>query len=128
MDTKTFTKKMKSIKRELLAVKTAHERGLGLANFNSEVGHAIYRVMSGDYPYLKVTAQFTETVENSPYCQCYLSNAQYFQPVQMAWDATTHRVVIVYQCYVNNVTLDMYAKLIATKPIISVTIEGAEYV
>lgn len=128
MGAKTFTKKMKSIQRELLAIKTAHERGLGLANFNSKIGHAIYRVISGDYPYLKVTAQFDETVENSPYCQCYISNAQYFQPVQMGWDESAHRVVITYQCYVNNVSLEMYAKLLATKPIISVTIEEAEYV
>lgn len=128
MDTKTLVNKLKSIKRELLAIKTAHERGLGIANFNTAIGHATYTVVGGDYPYLKITAQFAETVENSPYCQCYLSNAQYFQPVKMEWNESAHSVVIIYRCYVNNVSLDMYAKLISTNFVINVDIEGAEYV
>lgn len=123
MDGVTLTKKIKSIRGELLAMKQVHERGLGVLDLCDGSGSLQYD--SSTYPYLKITVKFDSDVSKSPYCQCYISNPQYFYNSQMRWDGANNQFVFIYACNVSTASIMVYAKAVATVPVKSVTMEGA---
>ena len=126
MDERRLIAKLKDIKRELLALKTAHNKGLGTASFDSKIGYLLYTTMASVTQYLKITIKFADTVVESPFAQCYLSNTQYFQPYDIKWNPSAHTVVFSYMCYVTNVSLGVYTKVIATAGIESITMEAVD--
>lgn len=117
-----FVQRIKAIKRELLDLKTASARGLGTVSFFNEIVQYSYTSISGSATYLMVNVGFAETQTNAPYCQCYLSNAQYFNPASISW--ANHTLTFMFECYVNNVTIDGSMKIIATAPIQNVNVEA----
>lgn len=115
-----FIQRLKAIKRELLDLKTAHERGLGSASFFSEIAQYSYTSVGGSATYLVINIAFDSELLNVPYCQCYISNAQYFNPASISVNNNT--ISYMFECYVNNVTIDGDIKVIAGAPIQSVNV------
>lgn len=117
-----FIQRLKAIKRELLDLKTAQARGVGSVSFFGEVVSYNYTSVGGSATFLMVNVYFANTQVNAPYCQCYLSNAQNFNPASISWANNT--LTFMFECYVNNVTIDGNIKVIATAPIQNVTVES----
>ena len=117
-----FIQRLKAIKRELLDLKTASARGLGTVSFFSDIEQYSYTSVGGSATYLVINVRFADNQNDAPYCQCYLSNAQYFNPASITW--ANHTLVLSFECYVNNVTIDGSAKIIASAPIQSVDMEN----
>ena len=126
MDERTLISKLKWLKREILALKTAHRKGLGTANFASATESLVYTTMGGDDQYLKITVKFADSITESPVTQCYISNAQYFEQNDIEWDASAHTVTFLYRCYITNVSLDVACKMIATATIENTTMEATD--
>lgn len=116
---------IKDNKRELLALKTACAHGLGSASFYTASDMYDFTVLP---PYLDncliVRVGVPAGLGYSPYCQCYISNAQYFQPISIAYDENANEVVFSYRSFLNNVTIRVYAKVICAVPIESLTMEA----
>lgn len=117
-----FIQRLKAIKRELLDLKTAQARGVGTVSFFDEVAQYSYTSIGGSATFLMVSVGFANTQTVAPYCQCYLSNAQYFNPATISWANNT--LTFMFECYVNNVTIDGSLKIIATAPIQNVNVEA----
>ena len=106
-----FIQRLKHIKEELLALKTSHAQGLGSADFLSAVAEYNFDSAGGNNVF-KIRVEFSSTQSDIPYCQCYISNAQYFQPISVNWDNDSKTLVFEYECYVNNVSLSGVIKVI----------------
>lgn len=126
MDADTLTQKLKWCKRELLALKTAHQRGLGTASFFSDTDFLSFAPTSYANNFLYITVQF-DSLPYSPYCQCYISSAQYFQPMEITYDTNANQMIFVFMSYLLNVTIPVNAKVIATAEIKSITMTGGSY-
>lgn len=117
-----FIQRIKNIKQELLNLKTAQARGLGSVSFFGDIESYSYTSVGGSASRLRVSVMFSESQANAPYCQCYLSNAQYFNPASINW--ANHTLTFDYECYVNNVTIDGSVKIIASAPMQNVSVEA----
>lgn len=126
MDERTLISKLKWLKGEILALKTAHRKGLGTANFASATGSLVYTTVSGNDQYLKITVKFADSIAESPVAQCYISNAQYFEQNDIKWDASTHTVTFLYRCYITNISLVVDCKVIATAAIENIIMEATD--
>lgn len=107
-----FIQRLKHIKEELLALKTAHAQGLGSANFDSLSDEYNFDSVGGDNIF-RVRVVYNENQSDVPYCQCYISNAQYFQPVDVSWESSSRTMTFEYECYVNNVSLSGVVKVVS---------------
>lgn len=126
MDERALVQKLKWLKREILALKTAHTKGLGTASFASDTSSLLYSPTGGSNQYLKITAKFADSILESPVAQCYISNAQYFEQNDIKWDDAAHTVTFLYRCYITNVSLDVDCKVIATAAIENITMEATD--
>lgn len=106
-----FVQRLKRIKSELLALKTAQPRGLGSASFFSAVSDYSFDAIGGTVIFV-VSVEYTASQDTIPYCQCYISNAQYFQPASISWNEASKTLSFYYECYVNNVSLNGIVKVI----------------
>lgn len=119
-----FVQRLKRIKQEVLALKTAQPKGLGSANFFGEVVDYEFSVVSGSPLTMRVVVEFGENQSAIPYCQCYISEAQYFQGKGVSWDGEAKKMYFDFDCYVNNVTLNGQIKVISNGAIGEVYVEG----
>lgn len=97
MDDRNLFKKFKFYKAELLALKTAHERGLGVAKFVSATGSvsfSMYDVI--DAPILTITVQFLDDFTQPPYCQVGISTANKFSFNSATWDSDAGTLVFKF--------------------------------
>lgn len=120
-----LVEKLKWCKRELAGLKIACERGVGVVDFYSNTTSQLM-LFQPSTPALRITVQFAD-VNYQPYCQCYLSNTQYFQPARISYDDTTNTLTCIYLCFVTNVTINVSVKAIASAAIDSVTLEAIPY-
>lgn len=111
-----FIQRLKRIKEELLALKTAQLRGLGSASFFSESSEYNFDAIGGTVT-LRISVSFASTVDTIPYCQCYISNAQYFNPASISWNEPDKTLSFDYEGYVNNVSLSGIVKVISNNSI-----------
>jgi hypothetical protein len=117
--------RVKETKRELLALKTACAHGLGSASFYSATGYYEMTVLPPYYEsILSIAVVVPAGLSFSPYCQCYISNAQNFQPTNILYDESTNRVTFSYRAYFRNATIPVNVKVICTVPIESLVISG----
>ena len=123
MDRDSLINKLKWCKREVQALKIAHEKGLGAASFYSATDFMDYVATSYNNNFLKITVQFDE-LPYTPYCQCYISSAQYFQPFKVSYDEANNQMVFLYEVYLLNVSIPVNVKAIATAEISSITMEA----
>lgn len=122
MDNK-LVEKLKWCKRELAGLKIAHERGGGSVDFYNKTENELL-LFQPSTPSLVITVQF-EDVDYQPYCQCYINNAQFFQPTAIYYDDTTSTLTCAYMCFVTNVSLDVSVKVVASAAIGSVSLEAS---
>lgn len=116
---------IKDNKKELLALKTSCTHGLGSASFYTASDMYDFTVLPPYLDnYLVIRVGVPADLGYSPYCQCYISNAQYFQPTSITYDENNAEMVFRYRSYLNNVTIRVYAKVICAVPIESLTIEA----
>lgn len=117
MDAKTFSKKLKEIKAEVLALKQAHEYGLGRADFPWSGQEIIFS--QGDTITIKVS--FADTVENLPYMQFYSkASIQYFYLTLGSGTWANHTYTITQTAPVSSQSV-IY--VVATMPIKDFSIE-----
>lgn len=119
---KSLVQKLKWCKREVAALKIAHDRGMGTVSFFTSYD-SLLALFDSMHNCVKITLQF-EDLGFEPYCQCYISNAQYFQPISTNYNLSTNQLVILYRCYVNNVSLTVETKVVAASPILSIEMEA----
>lgn len=112
---------LKDNERELLALKTSCSHGLGSASFYNAVDYVDFTVIPSSDNYLKVIVKLPDNFNYSPYCQCYISKAQYFQPMSASFNEEYSQMEFLFRCYLNNLTIRVYAKAICSAPIESIT-------
>lgn len=123
MERNRLVEKLKWCKRELQGLKIAHERGLGTASFYSKTDFMNYVASSYNDNYLKITVQF-DTLDYTPYCQCYISSAQYFQPFRVEFDTDNSRMIFWYMSYLLDVSIPVNVKVISALEAQSITMEA----
>ena len=116
MDAKTFRKKLKEIKAEVLALKQAHEYGIGRADFPWSGQEIIYT--EGDT--IAITVEFADTVENMPFMQFYMKGGMYFIATLPSGTWANHKYTITKQMPVSS---QSYVYVVATMPIKDFNIE-----
>lgn len=116
---------LKDNKKELLALKTASTHGLGSASFYTAVDSYSFSVLPPYYANsLIITVNIPAGLGYSPYCQCYITGAQYFQPTSIRYDESNSKMVFAYHTNLTNVTIEVYVKVICSVPIESLVISG----
>lgn len=118
---------LKDNKRELLDLKTACAHGLGSASFYTDSGMYDFTATSYKDNFLRIVVDLPDGLNYSPYCQCYISNAQYFNPISITYDENNNQMVFLFMAYLLNVTVRVYAKVISSAPIDGLTIENWGY-
>lgn len=115
--------RVKQAKKELRDLKTACAHGLGSVSFYSATDEYEFTLMPPSMDdYLIVTVNIPAGYAYTPYCQCYISNAQYFQPISIKYN--NNQVIFRFRSYLTNVTLSVYAKVICAVPIESLIISS----
>lgn len=117
-----FDKMIKDIEREMLALKTAYSRGLGVADFFTiNKSDEITIDHSGQYVY--ITADFAPPEDGGvPFAQCYLSAAYLYRPVRVRWDGVNNKLVYTFAAYFSQATVPITARIVSSSYITSVTI------
>lgn len=121
MEDRTLVSKMKWIEGELLALKTAHLRGLGTADFCTETTDYHYPNMQlGDAITVKVS--FEDDIEEMPFIQTYNAMARFLNPLSASWNNENKTVSILSMCTVGGIDYGGEVKVVASAQIKSIAI------
>lgn len=124
MEQKTLVATLKHCKEEVLALKTAHERGLGVAEFFSETGSVSYMPEAANVAGVSVEVKFSDEQTEAPYCQCYFGRnlAVNHSGPEATWDEDAHTLTFTYEALVGGVPLNASIKVISSAPIEELTV------
>lgn len=119
---KDFVSTLKAIKREVLAMKQAHLRGLGAVNFYSKTHQELFLANYVGSP-VNIVIEFDESVSR-PFCQVYLDRPYLLTQTGTEWSEENHTLTVRQLSNVSGVTLNINAYVIATAPVISISVNG----
>lgn len=118
MDERSFTKKLKDIKAEVLALKQAHEYGLGAFNFYYKSASIDTPPSSLDDVDLRLTIKYGDDVEQLPFQILRFSP---YEVYGITWDSNTHEYRVAYS-ESNFIITTHSAFLVSSKPVVSMEI------
>lgn len=118
MDERSFTKKLKDIKAEVLALKQAHEYGLGAFNFYYKSASIDTPPSSLDNVNLRLTIKYGDDVKQLPFQILRFNSKEVYG---VAWNSNTHEYRVAYSD--NNFAYTThYVFLVSSKPVVSMEI------
>ena len=118
-----FITRLKWCRREVEALKTAQNVGLGLVDFYSDTEHYTYNPTTLEDSNLMITVQFSSSLDFRPYCECYLDNGGGDISLgETTFDDDNKQIKFRYLPDSLGVTYNLYFKIISVAPIVSVSI------
>lgn len=120
---KSLVQKLKWCRRELAALKIAHEQSLEGVNFFTAT--ASQQITIGAlFDTLHIYINYDESVVNAPFCQVYVDNPQFYSEAHLSFSDYYHYHHYYLNPYwVGSYTTDINVRAISTAEIKSITIE-----
>lgn len=125
-----LTERLKWCKRELSALKTAQNVGLGLVDFYSSTSNTNYKCTGLNDSNFLITIQFSQELSFRPYCEAYLdaylNGEEVFSRGSTTFDLSNKQLKIRY-VYISesfNQNINTYVKVVSVVPIFSITMEA----
>lgn len=120
---RSLVERIKWCKREIEALKTAQNVGLGLVDFYTMTKSARYNPTTFEQTNYLITVQFRQDLDFRPFCEVYVEDSGQLSLNSTTFDSSNKKIKFRYTAGIN-FDIVVYVKVISVVPIISITMEA----